>query len=136
MSEVSKAAERLSKNGYSSTIELDAAGPTGFVIVNGGTWDDVTDLADWALPLLDETAIDNAWLESAGFECMGEALMYGYLLGGLSSFAVHPTPVSEATWTFKTREGMVADVPPPKTRGAVRMLCLSLGITLTEPPQP
>ena len=39
MSEVSKAAERLSKNGYSSTIELDAAGPTGFVIVNGGTWD-------------------------------------------------------------------------------------------------
>ena len=123
MSEVSKAAERLSKNGYSSTIELDAAGPTGFVIVNGSTWDDVTDLADWALPLLDSEPITEDWLRSVGFDdvhgCMAvkgnneNCLSY---LKTTASFFV---------------QGRGVEIR--KARGSVRMLCLSLGIPLKQP---
>ena len=131
MSEVSKAAERLSKNGYSSTIELDAAGPTGFVIVNGSTWDDVTDLADWALPLLDSEPITEDWLEAVGFKRSDEGTMLRVAAASPNKhlrYTAVSFDVVSGNW-FANGLGCQEQ----KTRGAVRMLCLSLGIPLKQP---
>lgn len=99
-------------------------------------------LANWALPLLDPTPIDEAWLRECGWKGWdvpseeepyslyvpaGEfvtwelRLAWGY---GLSMVRLHDN-----------RKLVVESVElvNAKTRGQLRLLCLALGIELKEP---
>ena len=51
MSDVSEAAARLRKCGTMAEIQMDGDNPTGWMLVRGDEWDDITDVADEYLRL-------------------------------------------------------------------------------------
>lgn len=95
---------------------------------------DESTLADFALPLLDETAIDEVWLKSIGFVFPAKVRgcqqhCYAPLLPGAATSRMHCGVRSDGTVFVYVS---TVDCPHIKTRGELRLLCLGLGITLQE----
>ena len=98
MSEVSKAAERLRD-------EFDERRSAADRLI------DLRTVAEWALPLLDETPVTKQWCDSIGFET--RAIYQG----------------NDWIPTVWGNQGWI-EFPSGATRGQLRLLCLALGIEL------
>ena len=132
--EVQAAAERLRQmradsndhdGGYPATV----AGRTQSLF-------DHAAIAAWALPLLDSTAIDEAWLRSVGFEVEYDDLRdreFRFQLDDdrwIAAFAPSDLLGYSLRIEGNASYALLADY---STRGQLRLLALALGIELNEP---
>lgn len=91
---------------------------------------DAWTLARWALPLLEETPIDEAWLMSAGFEQLDDK--------GSGCFRQSADGCTQISWGYRgqwlVNRVELDEAAQPNTRGALRRLAMALEITLNETP--
>ena len=142
MSEVAKAAERLRELQGSELFSVEPDGDKRAIATRGigvtwELWQKCKAVISWALPLLDSEPITEDWLLEVGFiRSDHPPSVYHELIEGRLIYW------DKGIWRCEMRkkgdawsESLSAN-NNMKTRGSVRMLCLSLGITLTEPSQP
>lgn len=91
---------------------------------------DARRLAEWALPLLDETLIDETFLRQ-NFKRDDERPYY-WINGGWTGPEYDLQCWDDGDWLLCDGEDEII-LSAPKTIGDVRQLCRALGIRLTEP---
>lgn len=92
---------------------------------------DTETIARWALPLLDATPVTADWLRSVGFR-QDDERPYHWINNTFTKFDL--VAWDDGDWELANADNSIPLVPRINTRGAVRMLCISLSIQLTEPP--
>ena len=85
-------------------------------------------LANWALPLLDTTPVDEAWLRSIGFSTQPGHPDYVLWHGDIETRRIYIDEREDRMWSYHTgrNEVLLIGGLHPKTRGAVRLLLAAL----------
>lgn len=86
---------------------------------------DQRDLADFAAKLLDETPIDETWLQEIGFV---NSTYGGYLLNGNGIFIEYRSYRTHRMWIVGNQ---ALEAQRIRSRGQLRALCFGLGVELS-----